>query len=102
MSGASPELSAVWSLPSRSSFWIDVGVTVTPGFAALKSAAVLSQNALPGPVVELCHSVISTGPPSSLPEPLPLQPVRARAPTSRAADPVRIFRAFMSFYLSLL
>ncbi len=69
MSGASPEFRAVCSLPSMSSFWIDWTSIVTPGFAASKSATVLSQYSLPGPVVELCQKVIETSPPSAASRP---------------------------------
>src|SRR5215213_9429237 len=43
---------------------------VTFGLAVWKSATVLSQNALPGPVVALCQKVIVTGPPLELVPPL--------------------------------
>ncbi len=43
MSGASPELRAVWSLPSMSSFWMAWISIVTPGFASSNAATVSSQ-----------------------------------------------------------
>src|SRR5450830_1824320 len=100
MSGAEPELRAVWSLPSMSSFWMAWMVIFTPGFAASKSATVASQYALPSPVVELCQKVIDTLPPAAaelLPPLLlpPLQAVSAMAPTDRAAVATRIFLRFM-------
>src|SRR5450830_231276 len=100
MSGAEPELRAVWSFPSMSSFWMAWMVIFTPGFAASKSATVASQYALPSPVVELCQKVIDTLPPAAaelLPLLLlpPLQAVSARAPIVRAAVATRIFLPFM-------
>src|SRR5450756_1069397 len=97
MSGAAPELRAVWSLPSMSSFWTVWMVIFTPGFAASKSATVASQKALPSPVVALVHRVISTGPLLELPPPLllPLQAVSPRATIVRAAVAARIFLPFM-------
>src|SRR4051812_12376149 len=64
-----------------SSFWIAWISILTPGFAFSKSAAVCFQNALPGPVVELCQKVIVTEP-SSDPPPLGEHP--ASAPTAKA------------------
>jgi len=98
MSGASPELSAVWSLPSMSSFWMAWMVIFTPGFAASKSAAVVAQNALPSPVVELCQNVIATSPPAeavSLPLSPPPQALSPTTPIAMAAVTARIFRAFI-------
>jgi hypothetical protein len=43
MSGASPELRAVWSLPSISSFWMDWISIVTPGLASSNAATTSSQ-----------------------------------------------------------
>src|SRR5450756_3079468 len=97
MSGAAPELRAVWSLPSMSSFWTVWMVIFTPGFAASKSATVASQKALPSPVVALVHRVISTGPLLELPPPLllPLQAVSPRATIVRAAVAASVFLPFM-------
>ena len=96
MSGASPEFSAVWSLPSISSFWTDCTSIVTPGLASSKAATVSSQYALPGPVVELCQNVIVTSPspdPPSLPP--PAHALRTSAPATRTAEPARILLPFM-------
>ncbi len=95
MSGASPEFSAVWSLPSISSFWTDCTSIVTPGLASSKAATVSSQYALPGPVVELCQNVIVTSPSADPPSPPPAQPLRTSAPATRTADPARSFLPFM-------
>src|SRR5674476_1637194 len=100
MLGALPELRAVWSLPSMSSFWMAWMVIFTPGFAAWKSATVAAQYALPSPVVELCQKVIATAPPLLL-LPLPAPPVpppqavSPAAPITRAADTARVFLSFM-------
>ena len=68
---------------------------VTFGLSFSKAVMASFQNCWPGPVVEFCHSVISTLPsPLSL-EPPPLQPASARAPTTSAADPARILLRFM-------
>ncbi len=94
MSGASPELSAVCSLPSRSSFWIDCILIVTFGLAFSKAAIASFQYCWPGPVVEFCHSVMLTLPllEASL---VPLQAVSASEPAARTAAPMRSFLAFM-------
>ncbi len=67
---------------------------VTFGFFASKSLTVFSQNALPGPVVELCQKVIETFPPSrrraSLPDEQPAA-TSAVAPISAMAAAARIF-----------
>ncbi|GIG27640.1 hypothetical protein Cma02nite_02400 [Cellulomonas marina] len=51
---------------------------VVPGLASSNAATVLSQYALPSPVVELCQNVISLEP-SSLPEPPPEPPEQPAA-----------------------
>ncbi len=81
MSGASPEFSAVWSLPSRSSFWIAWTLMVTSGLSFMKAATVSSQKVLPAPVDALCQKVISTFPPVSPPPP-PSSPLQAVRPTA--------------------
>ena len=95
MSGGSPAFSAVCSLPSMSSFWMVCILIVTFGLSFSKAVMASFQNCWPGPVVEFCHSVISTLP-SLLPldPPPPLQPASARAPTTSAADPARILLRF--------
>jgi hypothetical protein len=71
---------------------------LTFGLAASKSATVLAQKAFPSPVVELCHMVISTGPPesepASPPSPPPPHALSALA-TSSAEHAARIFLGFM-------
>src|SRR5690606_35047314 len=103
-SGASPEFSAVWSLPSMSSFWMDCTAIVTPGFASSNIWTVSSQYALPGPVVELCQNVIwtstasSSAPPSPPVPPSPPSRLQAAKPatlTTKAAVAARVLRAFM-------
>ena len=98
MSGASPELSAVWSLPSISSFWIDWISIVTPGLAVSKAAAVSSQYALPGPVVELCQNVSVTSPSE---DPLSSPPHAVR-PTAPIITAVVTARSFLDFMISVL
>jgi hypothetical protein len=98
ISGMSPELTAVCSLPSMSSFWMEVTLTVTSGFASLKAAAASSQYCLPSPVVELCHIVSVVSPPSPSPPPplVPLQPARTSDPSATTAAPAaNAFRIFM-------
>src|SRR5664279_4082983 len=99
MSGAEPELSAVCSLPSSSSFWIAWMVIFTFGWVFSKSATVLAQKALPSPVVALCQNVIVVAPPLLAPVlPLP-QAVSPAALITRAADTARDFLSFMSSFL---
>ncbi|BDO43480.1 hypothetical protein CELD12_29700 [Cellulomonas sp. NTE-D12] len=76
---------------------------VTFGLAVSKSLTVLSQYALPSPVVELCQKVMVTFaplPPAELavesePEPPLLHAVSTRAPAARTAAAARDFLAFM-------
>ncbi len=57
---------------------------------------VSSQNFLPSPVVELCHSVIVTSPPS-LPSPLSCEhAVMPAAKTNTAEVSARVFLTFMN------
>ncbi|GGK97358.1 hypothetical protein GCM10009769_14390 [Curtobacterium luteum] len=66
---------------------------VTFGFSASKSLTVFSQNAFPGPVVELCQKVIVTFPPSLEASLFAEHPaaVSAVAPISAMAAAARIF-----------
>jgi len=78
-----------------SSFWIDCILIVTFGLSFSNAAIASFQYCWPGPVVEFCHSVISTFPSPLSPEPPALQPASASAPTTSAADPARILLRFM-------
>src|SRR3954469_17285573 len=73
---------------------------LTFGWAVWKSATVLSQNALPGPVVALCQNAIVTGPPllepplSSSPPP---QAAKLTAPNATTAATANVFLGAMNF-----